>query len=79
MSEEELTPAEIKTLKLLAEMPPEKLARLKKIADEDEKWEWLWANLRKFGFSVAALVAAIVALRDDLMSLVQWLFSGRQG
>lgn len=69
-SEEELA-----KLKVLLSMSETKFARLVRIADEDEKWEWLWTNMRKFGITIFAVVASIAAFRDDVASIASWLVS----
>lgn len=56
-----------------AELTQDEIRRLKKIAKEDERWEWLWAILRKFGGAVFALVAMLVAFRNDISELGRWL------
>jgi len=66
----DLTPQEIERLKRLLSMSRSKVDRLEKIADEDEKWEWVWANIRKFGTTVFFFVTALVAVRDDLAKLL---------
>lgn len=71
---QEFNKEELEKLKILLTMPEQKLNRLVRIADEDEKWEWLWTNLRKFGLAIFTIVALLAALRSDLASLISWAF-----
>lgn len=50
----------------------EEIVRLKKIAKEDERVEWLWGVMRKFGTWIFAIVAALAAFRDDIAKLMGW-------
>lgn len=49
---------------------PKEVARLKKIAQDDERWEWLWTVLRRFGAWVFGIAAALAAFRDDIGRLL---------
>jgi hypothetical protein len=73
-----LTPEEEERLKKLLKLPPSKIDRLERIINEDEKWEWLWALTRKFGMWVFTITAALVAFRDDIVTLFSIIF-GRGG
>lgn len=70
----DFTDEELAKLRIILQMSQPKLNRLLRIADEDEKWEWLWANMRKFGITIFAIVAAIAAFRNDLVSIMSWAF-----
>lgn len=73
-----LTPEEEERLKKLLSLPDSKIARLERIINEDEKWEWLWALTRKFGMWVFTITAALVAFREDIITLFSVIF-GRGG
>lgn len=71
---ENLTEEEEKRLRALLELSSEDIRRLEKIAQEDEKWEWLWALTRKFGVTVFAIITGIVAFREDITALFDIIF-----
>jgi len=54
----------------------EEIARLRLILQQDERVEWLYANVRRWGAAILAIVAALVAFRNDISSLFAWLFQG---
>ena len=54
----------------------EEIARLRLILLQDERVDWLYANIRKWGAGILAIIAAAVAFRNDIASLFAWLFQG---
>lgn len=42
---------------------------------EDERRAWLWSHMRKLVAALFAGAAVLVAFRDDVNSLLDWLFN----
>lgn len=51
----------------------EEVARLKKIAQNDARMEWLWGSVRQWAGWLAGLLAGIIAFREDIAELFKWL------
>ena len=54
----------------------DEIKRLKKMAREDESWEWLWALIRKFSLLVFVLVTSFVTFRESLIKGFKWFVGG---
>jgi len=59
------------TIKALMQLDPKTIARLRKVADEDEKMEWLWASLRRIASTVMIVVGALVLFWEQVKNLVR--------
>jgi hypothetical protein len=55
------------------------IAELRKLIEDDKRMRWLWASMRFHASWIAATVAAIVAFRDDIGSLIRFMFTGGRG
>lgn len=51
----------------------DEVEKLRKILDQDAKMQWLWSSLRKISAGVFALAAVLVAFRNDVSILIQWI------
>jgi len=60
------------------QLTTEEIARLRIILKQDERIEWFWASVRKWAAGTAAVLAALVAFRQDIIALATWIFRGPQ-
>jgi hypothetical protein len=58
------------------ELTQAEIVRLKKIAKEDERMEWLWSTVRSWSAYIAGILAALIAFRDDLGKVLKWITGG---
>ena len=73
-----LTAEQRKNVDVLLSMPPDAMARLTRIAEEDRHREWLFALIRKSAFWVGSTVAAFVLFWDQVKSLAASFLKGGQ-
>jgi uncharacterized membrane protein AbrB (regulator of aidB expression) len=64
-----LTPDQRETLKIMLSIGPRAMERVAKIAEEDERREWLFTLIRKTAAWVFGIVAALVVFRDNIAAL----------
>lgn len=58
------------------ELTPEEIAALRKMLEQDERVAWFWASVRRWAAGAAAVLAALVAFREDVQAMVTWIFKG---
>jgi hypothetical protein len=56
-----------------AELTQAEILRLKKIAKEDERMEWLWSTIRRHAAWWAGILAGLIAFREDLVKAFSWI------
>lgn len=54
-------------------LTPQEIKRLKRMALADARAEWLLALLRRWILGLGAVAAFVVALRNDVFDLVNWV------
>lgn len=69
-----LTPEERERMELLLKLDAKTISRLSRIAEEDERMEWLWAGVRRVSSTVALVVGAIVIFWEQVKAFVQGVF-----
>lgn len=47
---------------------------VRKMIEQEKHVAWFWATLRQWAFWTATVVAGIVAFRENLKSIIWWLF-----
>lgn len=57
------------------ELTPKEIERLKRMAQADERMEWLTALLRRWVLAFGFVAAFLVALRQDLQDLAKWILA----
>jgi hypothetical protein len=67
---ENLTDEQRETLKIMLAMGSKAMHRVARIAEEDERREWLYSMIRKTAAWVFGIVAALVVFRDNLASIL---------
>ena len=60
------------------DLTPEEIAALRAILRQDERLTWLYSSIRLWAAWVLGVLAALVAFRQDISSLITWLFRGPQ-
>ena len=68
-----LTPEERERMDLLLKMDAKTISRLSRIAEEDERMEWLWAGIRRISSTVALVVGAMVLFWEQVKAFIQGL------
>lgn len=64
-----LTDDQRETLKIMLSIRPRSMERVARIAQEDERREWLYSIIRKTAAWVFGIVAALVVFRDNIAAL----------
>jgi len=67
-----LTDDQRETLKIMLAIGPRAMERVARIAQEDERREWLYALIRKTAAWVFAVVAGLVVFRENIAALFSW-------
>ncbi|GGF82972.1 hypothetical protein SAMN05216376_12063 [Mameliella alba] len=57
----------------LPELTPAEIKRLKRMAQDDARAEWAWSILRRWLIALGAVAAFVVALKNDLLELYKWI------
>ena len=66
---EDLTDDQRETLKIMLAMGPRAMERVVRIAEEDQRREWLYSLIRKTAAWVFGVVAALVVFKDNIAAL----------
>lgn len=69
----ELTEQQRDRLMRLLQLEQKTIARLERVAEEDERMEWLWALLRRIASTVAIILGSIVLFYEQLRNFVRGL------
>lgn len=73
---EGLTPEEEERLHKLLKLSPDTIARLEKVAKDDEVAERMWALVRRFAAGFAALVGALILFGEQVKAAVRFIVRG---
>jgi hypothetical protein len=57
-------------------LTPEEIAALRKMLEQEERVQWFWASVRRWAAGTAAVLAALVAFREDVQAAISWMFRG---
>lgn len=73
---DDLTPEELERFQMLVKLDIKTIERLKKVAETDERVEWLWASIRKIVTTITIIIGGFVLFYDQLRSFVKSLVGG---
>lgn len=69
----DLTPEEEERLRLLLSLNRRTIERLERVAQQDERMEWMWAALRRAASTLAVILGAIILLFDQIKAFIRSL------